>query len=69
MSSESEFIISELPEVAAIVRNECWLEAERRGCPVDARDAVVQQRVADVILNGAGAYLRKVCGRGKKSSG
>ncbi len=58
MSPESEFILNEVPEVEKIVRNECWLEAERRGCPVDPRDEVVRQRVADVILSGAGAELR-----------
>ena len=59
MSSESEFILGEIPDVAAIVQNECWLEGERRGCPVDPRDAVVQTRVAEIILQGAGAYIRE----------
>lgn len=59
MSAETAFIRAELPEIEKIVRNEIWLEAERRGMPVDRHDAAVQQRVADVILNGAGVQLRQ----------
>lgn len=59
MSSESEIILAEIPDVAAIVQNECWLEGERRGCPVDPGDEVVRRRVVEIILGGAGAYLRK----------
>ena len=58
--SESEFIRVEIPDVRAIVQNECWLEGERRGCPVDSRDQVIQQRVADIILSGTGEFLRKL---------
>ncbi|RYD77610.1 MAG: hypothetical protein EOP84_15315 [Verrucomicrobiaceae bacterium] len=59
MSSESEIILAEIPDVAAIVQNECWLEGERRGCAVDPRDEVIRRRVAEIILAGAGAYLRE----------
>ena len=59
MDEEAEFIRSEIPDVKSIVDNECWLEGERRGKPVDVHDAAVQERVADVILRGAGAYLRQ----------
>ena len=62
MESEPEFIRSEIPEVRGIVENECWLEAERRGQPVDPHDETVQERVADIILRGVGAYLRKKLG-------
>ena len=58
MDEEAEFIRSEIPDVQIIVQNECWLEAERRGEPVDLRDPAIQERVADIILGGAGAYLR-----------
>ena len=58
MDQEAEFILSEIPDVTGIVQNECWLEAERRGHPVDRRDPAVQLRVADIILHGAGDYLR-----------
>lgn len=68
MSSESEFIRGEIPDVEAIVRNECWLEAERRGCPVDPKDEVIRVRVADIILTGAGAYLRRIHSAEKSSA-
>jgi len=59
MDPESEFIRSEIPDVKSIVETECWLEGERRGAPVDARDQTIRERVAQIILGGAGAYLRK----------
>ena len=59
MSPESKFIRSEIPDVKNIVENECWLEGERRGQPVDAQDDTIRERVAQIILGGAGAYLRK----------
>lgn len=59
MSSESEFIYRELPDIAKIVRDECWLEGQRRGCAVDPHDDVVRQRVADIILDGVGEQLRQ----------
>lgn len=61
MSKETEVIRAELPEIARIIKNECWLESERRGCTVDSKDEVVRRRVADVILSGAGAYIRQKC--------
>ena len=59
MSRESEFIQKELPYIEQIVRNECWLEGQRRGCQVEPTDDIVRQRVADVILSGAGEYIRR----------
>jgi hypothetical protein len=59
MDPESKFIRSEIPDVKNIVDNECWLEGERRGEPVDAHDETIQKRVAQIILGGAGAYLRR----------
>jgi len=68
MNPESEFIRSEIPDVKSIVDNECWLEGERRGEPVDARDKTIRERVAQIILGGAGAYLRrKHSGQGQSS--
>ena len=61
MSRETEIIRAEIPEIARIVNNECWLESERRGCQVDPHDDVVRRRVADIILGGAGAYIRQKC--------
>ena len=37
MDNPTEIIRAELPEVAAIIRDECWLEGERRGHAVDPR--------------------------------
>jgi hypothetical protein len=64
VSPEAEFIAAELPEIAKIIHNECWLEGERRGCAVDRYDPVVLERVAAIILGGVGAHLRQVHGRG-----
>jgi hypothetical protein len=61
MSRETEIIRAEIPEIARIVKNECWLESERRGCPVGPNDEVIRWRVAEIILGGAGAYLREKC--------
>ncbi len=56
--SESEIIRAEIPDLEKIVRDECWLEGERRGVPVDRRDETIRLRVAEIILDGVGAYLR-----------
>jgi len=58
MSSLSEFILEELPEVERIVRDECWLEGERRGGPVPPTDPTIRAKVADIILAGAGEDIR-----------
>jgi len=59
MDDEAELIRSEIPDVENIVLHECWREGERRGYMVDRHDLEVQKRVADIILNGAGASLRR----------
>jgi hypothetical protein len=59
MNTESKVIREELPEVAQIVRDECWLEGERRGSPVHPRDPAIRVRVADIILDGAGEEIRR----------
>lgn len=58
MSPESEFIQSEVADIARLFQDECWLESERRGSPVDHRDPIVQARVADIILSKMGIQLR-----------
>ena len=63
MSRETEIIRAEIPEVERIVKNECWLESERRGCHVGPHDDVIRRRVADIILAGAGASIREHCCR------
>jgi hypothetical protein len=59
MSPESEMIAAELPAVRRMVDEECWLEGERRGMPVDPSDEVVQSKVAELILSGVGQQLRE----------
>jgi hypothetical protein len=39
----------ELPVIAKIIRDETWLEGERRGCAVSPHDPTVRERVCDVI--------------------
>ena len=65
MDEETEFILSEIPDVADIVRQECRLEGERRGSPVDPSDVSVQQRVAEIILDGEGQRIRDLRRRRK----
>ena len=59
MSSESKLIRDEIPDVEQIFRNECWFESKRRGQPVERSDAVIRERVAGIILSGAGAEIRR----------
>lgn len=59
MSPESKAIQEELPELEEIIRNECQRESERRGCEVHPKDPEVQLRVAEIVLNGAGAEMRR----------
>lgn len=43
-------ISRELSMIAQIIRDETWLEGERRGCEVSPRDPVVRENVCRVIL-------------------
>lgn len=47
----------QLPLVAQIIRDETWLEAERRGHTVPADDPVVRANVCAIILR-TGAGMR-----------
>ena len=47
----------QLPDIARIIRDETWLEAERRGHTVPPDDPVVRANVCAVILR-IGAQLR-----------
>lgn len=58
----------QLPIIAGIIRDETWLEAERRGCPVRPDDPVVRQNVSEVILR-IGADLRRALTRECELSG
>lgn len=47
----------EVPVIMKIIRDETWLESERRGCPVAANDRVVKDNVCRVVLR-VGQQLR-----------
>lgn len=50
----------QLPIVAKIIRDETWLEGERRGCAVGEGDPAVRENVCRVILR-IGAEMRQQC--------
>jgi len=58
MSNPDPIILVELPAIGKIIRDETWLEAERRGCPVSEDDCAVRENVCRVILR-IGAQLRE----------
>jgi hypothetical protein len=59
MSSQIEpTLLRQLPVIQKIIRDETWLEAERRGCPVSAQDPAVRENVCQVILR-IGRELRE----------
>jgi hypothetical protein len=43
--------------IQKIIRDETWLEGERRGCPVSSADSVVRENVCRIILR-VGQQLR-----------
>ena len=47
----------ELEVIQQIIRDETWLEGERRGQPVDNEDPIVVSSVCDVVMR-IGAQLR-----------
>lgn len=47
----------ELEVIRKIIHDETWLEAERRGQPVDQADPIVISQVCDVVMR-IGAQLR-----------
>jgi hypothetical protein len=55
----AKIIRLEVELVRKMIEDETWLEGERRHCPVWDHDPAVQLRVADIILGGAGAELRR----------
>ncbi len=55
----SEIIIAELADIKIIIDRECWLEGERRGREVSKNDPFIQNKISEIILNGAGLYLRE----------
>jgi hypothetical protein len=58
MSQLDPIVFVQLPAIRQIVIDETWLEAERRGCWVNAEDRVVRENVCLVVLR-IGAQLRE----------
>lgn len=50
MISLDPVVLRELPVIDKIIRDETWLEGERRGCWVSPHDPVVRENVCAVIL-------------------
>ena len=50
-------VIREIPVIRQIIKDETWLEGERRGCPVPPDDTVVKENVCRVVLT-IGQQLR-----------
>jgi hypothetical protein len=63
MNTPDSIILSEIRDVAEIVRVACAVESVERGTSVSPHDPQVQARAADIILSGIGAQMRKVRGR------
>ena len=57
MTPPDPVIVRQLPVIAKIIRDETWLEGERRGCYVPSTDPVVQENVCEIVLR-IGAQLR-----------
>ena len=58
MAKMDPVVVRELPVIDQIIRDETWLEGERRRCSVSPRDPVVQEKVCAVILR-IGRELRE----------
>lgn len=50
MNSTDPVLHRQLPLIAKIVADETWLEAERRGRPVEPSDQSVREKVCEVVL-------------------
>lgn len=59
-TGRDKVLFRQLPIIAKIIRDETWLEGERRGCAVGEDDPVVRENVCRVILR-VGAELRQLC--------
>jgi hypothetical protein len=48
-SKAAEIIKAEIPIIEKIIRDETWLEGERRGAPVNSDDPLVLKKVCSII--------------------
>lgn len=58
MSKLDSIVFVQLSAIRQIILDETWLEAERRGCRVDADDHAVRENVCVIVLR-IGAQLRE----------
>lgn len=58
MPELDHIVFHELSLIDKIIRDETWLEGERRGCFVPASDPVVRENICRVILR-VGAQVRQ----------
>ena len=68
MTPLSPIVFRELPMIQKIIRDETWLEGERRGCAVPPVDPVVRENVCLVILR-VGRELREAAMRAEQTEG
>ena len=59
MSKLDPVVRQELPVIQKIIRDETWLEGERRGRYVSSEDPVVQENVCTIVLT-IGEQLRQM---------
>ena len=57
MSPSDPVLFREIPVIQQIIRDETWLEGERRGCEVRPDDTAVREKVCRVVLR-IGQQLR-----------
>ena len=57
MNPSDPILVRQIPVIQQIIRDETWLEGERRGCHVPADDTVVKENVCRVVLR-VGQQLR-----------
>jgi hypothetical protein len=50
MNTPDPIVAREVQMIRKIIRDETWLEGERRGCAVSPNDAVVRERVCAIVL-------------------
>jgi hypothetical protein len=66
MKAVDPVVVRELRTIEKIVRDETWLEGERRGCWVSQEDPVVREKVCEIVLR-IGAQLRASLSLGESS--
>ena len=60
-------IHSELRVIKQIIRDETWLEGERRGCAVSPNDPVVRENTCRIILRIGGELRERFSRAGVRS--